>query len=58
MARCAVYSRNHGRFQAIVTGYMTWTERESSLKDHVRLNVKHQTKENAPGQTAAQVKSE
>ncbi len=33
---------------------MTWTdsERESSLKDHVRSNVKHQ---NSPGHTAAQV---
>ncbi len=31
---------------------------ESSLKHHVRWNVRHNTKENAPGQTAAQVKSE
>ncbi len=42
----------------IKDGDMTSTERESSLKDHVRSNVKHQTKENAPGQSAAQVKSE
>ncbi len=42
----------------IKDGDMTWTERESSLKHHVRSNVKHQTKENAPGQSAAQVKSE
>ncbi len=39
-------------------GDIIWTERESSLKHHVRSNVKHKTKENAPGQTAAQVKSE
>ncbi len=41
----------------IKDGDMTSTERESSLKHHVRSNVKHQTKENAPGQSAAQVKS-
>ncbi len=38
-------------------GNINWTERESSLQHHVRSNVKHK-KENAPGQTAAQVKSE
>ncbi len=32
-------------------------ERESSLKHHVRSNVKHKTKKNAPGQTAAQSKN-
>ncbi len=35
-----------------------WTERESIVKHRVRSNVKQKTKENAPGQTAAQVKSE
>ncbi len=39
-------------------GDNNWTERESSLKHNVRSNVKHKTKENAPSQTAAQVKSE
>ncbi len=39
-------------------GDINWTERESSLKNRVRLNVKHKTKEYAPGQTAAQLKSE
>ncbi len=38
-------------------GDINWTERESSLKHHVRSNVKHKTKENAPGQTEVQVKS-
>ncbi len=39
-------------------GDINWTEHQSSLKHHVRSNVKHKTKETAPGQTAAQVKSE
>ncbi len=39
-------------------GDIDWTERKSSLKHYVRSNVKHKTKEKAPGQTAAQVKSE
>ncbi len=39
-------------------GDINGTERESSLKHNVRLNNKHQTKENASGQTAAQVKSD
>ncbi len=39
-------------------GDINGTERESSIKDHRWSNVKHQTKENAPSQTAAQVKSE
>ncbi len=31
-------------------GDINWSERESSLQHHVRSNVKHKTKENAPGQ--------
>ncbi len=37
---------------------VNWKERKSSLKHHVRSNDKHETKKNAPGQTAAQVKFE
>ncbi len=36
-------------------GDINRTERESSLKHHVRSNVEHKTKENAPDQTTAQL---
>ncbi len=53
-----VLSMNNNYRLNTQSGDINWTERESSLKHHVRSNVKHQTKETAPGQTAAQEKSE
>ncbi len=49
---------NYAQYEKRTDGDINWTEHESSLKHHVHSNVKHKTKENAPGQTAAQVKSE